>query len=71
MQVKATKQGHDGLTVREPGEVFAMPDGSTGSWFETAPQGEVVPPAEDDKPKGRRAKAAPQGEVVPPDPPAA
>jgi len=34
MRVIATKTGYDGTKVRDPGEEFEMPKGSTGSWFE-------------------------------------
>ena len=27
--------GFDGLAMRKPGEVFEMPDGVTGRWYET------------------------------------
>lgn len=33
VKVRATKQGYAGV-VRHPGEVFEMPAGSKGSWFE-------------------------------------
>lgn len=34
MKVIATKKGFDGKVLREPGDVFDMPDGAKGSWFE-------------------------------------
>lgn len=38
--VEATGIGHDGLTVRLPGDVFQMPAGAKGSWFK--PHGEAA-----------------------------
>lgn len=57
----ATAVGYDNLAVRQPGDEFDMPDGSTASWFK--------PAADDTKgPKGKKPKAgAPEGtpEVTP------
>ncbi len=36
MKVKATSTGHDGIALRKAGDVFSMPNGSVGSWFESA-----------------------------------
>ncbi len=33
MLVRATAMGHDGQQIRQPGEVFDMPDKIKGSWF--------------------------------------
>ena len=33
MQVIATEIGFDNLVIRQPGDVFTMPDGSEGTWF--------------------------------------
>lgn len=33
-EVRATERGYYGSVVREPGEVFNVADGVTGSWFE-------------------------------------
>jgi len=50
MRVIATKEGHDGVVIRRPGDEFDMPDGSKGSWFEPVPA----------EPKPKKAKAAPE-----------
>jgi hypothetical protein len=36
MEVIATKQGFDGVAMREKGDQFEMPDEATGSWFKPA-----------------------------------
>lgn len=41
MKVIATKKGFDGKALREPGDVFDMPDGTKGSWFEPVKPGKV------------------------------
>jgi hypothetical protein len=33
-EVRATERGYYGSKLREPGEVFDVADGVTGSWFE-------------------------------------
>lgn len=33
-KVVATQRGYFGRILREPGDVFGVPDGVTGSWFE-------------------------------------
>ena len=75
MRVVATAVGADNLTRREPGEEFDMPDGSKGSWFEPAVDGDGEKGVETgEKPKARRGKHAPpdgdgeKGVVIPPDP---
>jgi hypothetical protein len=50
MKVRATKQGYDGIAVRQPDEEFEMPEGVKGSWF--------VPVKADPPPKARRAAQA-------------
>ena len=50
MRVKATGIGYDNVAVRNPGEEFDMPDGSTGSWFvpvEKNSNGSAAQPASD------------------------
>jgi hypothetical protein len=34
MKVRAKEVGFDGLNLRQPGEVFEMPQGSDAPWFE-------------------------------------
>ena len=34
MKVKATAIGFDNLVIRNEGDVFELPDGSKGAWFE-------------------------------------
>lgn len=38
MRVIAIQPGYDNVTLRKPGEVFEMPDGSKGSWFKPEPK---------------------------------
>jgi len=45
MKVIATAKGYDNKAVREPGEVFDMPEGAKGSWFRPY-VGEKAAPAE-------------------------
>lgn len=47
MEVVATKEGFDGIRVRQPGETFEMPDGATSTWFEAHEAEHEV------KPKGK------------------
>jgi len=49
-KVIATDRGYDNLVVREPGDVFDMPDDATGSWFK--------PVEEDGEPKAAKGKGA-------------
>lgn len=48
MRVIATNRGYDGITTRDPGDEFDMPDGARASWFRPAdgtpvdPEPEVV-----------------------------
>lgn len=59
MQVAATSKGYFGA-IREPGDVFEVPAGVTGSWF--AP----VPKAPPEKPKPKvSAKPDPAGDDEP------
>jgi hypothetical protein len=53
MEVIATKQGFDGICLREPGEQFTMPDGVKGSWF--YPVGDSVGASR----RGKKGAAAP------------
>ena len=54
-KVRATAQGHDGFSRRFEGEVFDMPDGATGSWFEDVevekPKAKPTKKKEPDEPK--------------------
>lgn len=50
MQVIATSRGYDGLKLREVDEVFSMPDGAKGRWFEPV-----------DAPAAARPATAPKG----------
>ena len=34
VRVVATARGYDNVAVREQGEVFQMPEGSKGTWFQ-------------------------------------
>jgi len=34
MRVRAIETGFDNLAIREPGDEFEMPDGSSAPWFE-------------------------------------
>ena len=34
MRVKANALGFDGTDLRQPGDLFDMPDGTEGSWFD-------------------------------------
>ena len=43
MRVIATRTGYSD-TVRQPGDVFEVPDGLTGSWFEAVPEGAADSP---------------------------
>lgn len=43
MRVIATAKGYFDA-VREPGDVFDVPEGTTGSWFEAAPSGDADSP---------------------------
>lgn len=54
MLVRATRVGFDGLKVREPGEVFDMPENAAGSWFDLAEQ------AEEAEAKPERKKPGPK-----------
>lgn len=47
MRVIALETGFDNLAIREPGDIFEMPDGSSAPWFE---------PVEDEKPAKKQAK---------------
>lgn len=51
MKVRATKQGYDGVTIRQEGDEFELPDGAKGSWF--APLKADPPP----KPKASKVAA--------------
>lgn len=58
MKVIATKQGYHGR-LREPGDVFDVPEGSRASWF--APADKAADPDKAEKParrKGEPDKAA-------------
>lgn len=56
VRVRATKEGYDNVAVRQPGDVFDMPKGAKGSWFEPveAASGKAQPPAAN--PAGPNAK---------------
>lgn len=43
MEVRAIERGFFGK-LREPGDVFDVPDGATASWWEEAEGGEESPP---------------------------
>lgn len=45
MRVIATDTGFDNLAIREPGDIFEMPDGSKAPWFE---------PYDEPKPSGKK-----------------
>lgn len=57
MQVIATARGHDGLTIREVDDVFDMPDGAKGSWFQPVGEPPAAKPA-DAPPGAKRAGKA-------------
>ena len=42
-QVIAVAVGYDGVTVRQPGDAFDMPDGVVAGWFRPADQGAFQP----------------------------
>lgn len=44
-QVIAVALGFDGIVIRNPGDVFDMPDGTTADWFRSADQGAFQPKA--------------------------
>lgn len=52
MKVVATKVGYDGRLIRQPGDVFDMPDGMTATWFEPV------------KPEVREKKVKPADDLV-------
>ena len=52
MQVKATAVGYDGQAVRQPGDVFEMPDGLKAPWFVAVEDEPAV------KAKGKKADQA-------------
>jgi hypothetical protein len=43
MKVIATKVGFDGKQIRNPGDIFDMPKGAKGSWFEPAAEAPSEP----------------------------
>lgn len=51
MKVIAIAEGYDNVKVRQPGEVFDMPDGATGEWFKPVDQGDAI--------RGPKAKKSP------------
>lgn len=55
MLVKATQKGFDGVTLRNPGDVFNMPDGQKGGWF-FACDDEGKPLSDKPKPVGKKAE---------------
>lgn len=55
MQVIATAVGYDGVAVRQPGDVFDMPDGASGPWFKLAADDTKESP----KAKTNKSKADP------------
>ncbi len=58
MRVVATGKGYDGLNIREDGDIFEMPDGATGSWFEPLDEGDAP------KPAAKKVKEKPVGKPV-------
>ena len=44
-QVIAVSVGFDGVTIRNPGDAFDMPDGVTADWFRSADQAALQPKA--------------------------
>lgn len=58
MKVVATMKGYLG-SIREPGDVFEVPDGLTGSWFKPEP---VEPKAPEKAKAPKKAAAADPGE---------
>ncbi len=54
MKVIAKFKGYYG-SIREVGEVFDVPEGTKGSWFDPVPA-VPVPPVEPPKPKGNKPK---------------
>jgi hypothetical protein len=59
MRVVATKQGYDNICIREPGDEFEMPDGSSGSWFVKAGTPEGLRTKAERAEKDKAAKTAP------------
>ena len=58
MKVRALELGFHGGKRRHPGDVFSVPDGSRGKWFE------VIEKAEAPAPKPSRTKAAAKPDPV-------
>lgn len=58
MKVVATAKGYLG-SIREPGDVFDVPEGTTGSWFDPVP----VEPKAAEKPKGKGKAPEPKEAV--------
>mgnify|MGYP000866037745 CR=1 FL=1 len=67
VKVIATARGYFGRILREPDDVFSVPDGAKASWFRPVVERDEKPevsaddPAAADKPKrGKRAKGEPE-----------
>lgn len=58
--VEAVSLGFDGLTLRQPGDVFQMPAGAKGSWFK--PHGEAA--AEESEVPKQRGPGRPRKEAA-------
>lgn len=57
MRVIAKRLGHAGV-LRQPGEVFEMPDNAKGTWFDPVPEAKPAEapaePVPEVRPKGRK-----------------
>ena len=64
MEVIATARGHDGKRLREPGDVFEMPDGSESLWFMPVMEPKAKK-AKGVEPKVEETEAPPVAETAP------